>query len=51
MDEANEFVAVQQHPRAPGLSAQHVFNVVLEWIIIILKRDEFVSVRVSEYAQ
>ena len=45
MDKADQLVAVEQHPRAPGLAAQHVLNVFLERVIVVMKRDEFVAVR------
>ena len=51
MDKTSQLVAVQQHSRAPGLPPQHVLNVFLKRVIVILKRDEFVAVRVGEYAQ
>ena len=51
MNEARQLIAVEQHSSAPGLPSQHVLNVFLETVFIILKRDEFVAVGVREYAQ
>src|SRR5208282_5438596 len=48
MDKAGQLVAVQQHSCAPGLAAQYVLNVVLERVLFIMKRNEFVAVLVRE---
>src|ERR1035437_1849312 len=50
MNEADQLVAIEQHPGAACLTAQHVLNVFLERVIVVMKRNEFVTAGVCEYA-
>src|SRR5580692_8582389 len=50
MDKAGQFVAVEQHSCPVRLSSQHVLNVFLERVIVVVKRNEFVSAGMREHA-
>jgi hypothetical protein len=51
MNEADQLVAVKQHSRSPRLTTQHVLNMFLERVIVVIKRNEFVSAGMREHAQ
>ena len=51
VDEADQFVAVEKHPGAPGLAGDHVFNMLGEWVVVILERYQGVASRLREHAE
>ncbi|MGH7994380.1 MAG: hypothetical protein ACREDQ_12740, partial [Limisphaerales bacterium] len=51
MHKAGQLVAVQHHSRASALAAQYILNMILERVIVIVERDEFVAIGLREHAQ
>src|SRR5438445_10428116 len=51
MNEAEQFIDIKQHPAPARLAAQYVFDVGLEWIVVIPERNEFVTVGPGEDPQ
>src|SRR5581483_2495864 len=51
MNKANQFVAVQNHSTATGLTEQCINDMFLERIVVVFERNEMVALRIGKRTQ
>ena len=49
MHEAGQLVAVQNHAAATGLAEHHVVNVFFKRVVLVVKRNEGVALRIRDW--